>query len=1052
MSFYTIQTSNTSFLSNSESVIYAGKNGFTTVMGSIPILCDSYSSNASSIVLNVRSLNLLTDDNYGVHVLAAPSIAGESNTFIKIPITQYAESDSVEGSSGYYSSASNSSLEIRSFNVSSNTITLYNKNTSSGQISDLIVTAPFYITVSQTLRSNNVNTNSLYVSGSYKTFTQVATVSGLSSYTFSLRKAPRFRSSIRVFVDDVVTNDYVWTISSPLTLTVSSLVNATQVSVLVDDYTVPAIEANDLVSLSIFNNTYYVVNTSYQTGSNSFNSNLTSNAIYKITLDKSIPDNILSYYLINISDDLEGSVSNITSNSFTVDYENSYPYNYSLANTGVYYLFQKNRVRYTSAKVDDYGKLLGLSPQNYIVEATTINRYNRISSTVRGLLQIEGIKLSKVSSLDVVERIFIDTTGGASISASVEFTPLVGRDVTSYELLYRIVSTTSTTLPEHTRVVINNDESVDTIRHTINNLTRGPVAGSNTLQLLVTPMNGSLRGFTAVASHPLIGKLTSPAGLSDFNASQQGDSITYTWQFAQTNDGYILDLDTKEVEIREYPGTINLADEESVAATWTISLVVDRIPFPNTTFTTPISKYGDYTYFIRVRDTSNNESDKINAAIISLGRSTSRIYKAYNEGDPSSSFVTQDGIAFPNSNAYPETGFPSFSDSLYDGFVYYNSTNVDNANGSSSGFSVDAANPSALSTTNQSFAEYVTQIRDVGSIIRGAIRIKPIISISSSITYNDQYRLVQSGVSDYHNSDNLTVNTSILVDNAFGGIGNILGYSNANTVSLSYNVYAETLTSGGPSGNVYAIRNPGQFANDAANANMFAFIAGVISNNSVRLGEVFYANGKSTGSNAFPNISIAGNAYELVDLAQFTDTAGGLTYLGPTRDITQNIYVRYATSNVFYTAAANGVPGFPGHGNTNPNSFVGASDNASLGFKRYVSGDLDFRFVQIQLQYSNREPTSSSLVLEDFTYEIDVQEKTFTTIKQITSVNGSYVDYSFRSYIESPKVTASLFGANGAYVVNISNVSSIGCNVTVYQANTGLAVTNYNVSVTAIGI
>ena len=62
MSFYTIQTSNTSFLSNSESVIYAGKNGFTTVMGSIPILCDSYSSNASSIVLNVRSLNLLTDD------------------------------------------------------------------------------------------------------------------------------------------------------------------------------------------------------------------------------------------------------------------------------------------------------------------------------------------------------------------------------------------------------------------------------------------------------------------------------------------------------------------------------------------------------------------------------------------------------------------------------------------------------------------------------------------------------------------------------------------------------------------------------------------------------------------------------------------------------------------------------------------------------------------------------------------------------------------------------------------------------------------------------
>ena len=81
-----------------------------------------------------------------------------------------------------------------------------------------------------------------------------------------------------------------------------------------------------------------------------------------------------------------------------------------------------------------------------------------------------------------------------------------------------------------------------------------------------------------------------------------------------------------------------------------------------------------------------------------------------------------------------------------------------------------------------------------------------------------------------------------------------------------------------------------------------------------------------------------------------------------------------------------------------------------------------------------------------------MQEKTFTTVKQITSVNGSYIDYSFRSYIEAPKITASLLSANGAYVVNISNVSSIGCNVMVFQANTGLAVTNYNVSVTAIGI
>jgi len=260
------------------------------------------------------------------------------------------------------------------------------------------------------------------------------------------------------------------------------------------------------------------------------------------------------------------------------------------------------------------------------------------------------------------------------------------------------------------------------------------------------------------------------------------------------------------------------------------------------------------------------------------------------------------------------------------------------------------------------------------------------------------------------------------------------------------------LTSGGPTGNVYAIRNPGQFANDSTNANMFAYIAGIISANSIQLGEVFFANGRSTGGNSFSNITISGNSYELVDLAQFIDTAGSLTYLGPTRDIVQNVYVRYATDNVFYSAAANGVPGFPGHGNTNPNAFVGASENAALGFKRYVSGDIEFRYLQLKLQYTNKEPSVSSLVLENLTYEIDVQEKTFTTVTQVSSVNGVYVDYSFKNYIESPKVTASIYNGAGAYTVNISNVSSIGCNVTVYQSNTGLAVSGYNVSVAAIGI
>jgi hypothetical protein len=1052
MSYYTINTSNTAFLSNNETVVYAGKNGFTTQIGSIPIRCTSITSNANFIVMQLDNLYLLVDDNFNDHILNVASNVGTGNVFIKTPITQYSDTASQEGSSGYYSKQSNVTLEIVSFNLRSNSITVINSPISGGAISSLILDVPFQAIINQPILSNSFSANCLYVVGSYKSIPHYANITNTTSYEVLLNTSPRNATDIKVYLDDIPSTNFVWSSSNPRRVLLPSTLNSTQALVLVNIYTAPSIESNDLISFSTFNNNYSVVSTSYETTSSKYNSNLTSNAFYKIYLDKPIYSDPLNYYIINISQDLEGYVGNLTSNSFTIDYEDSYPYSYSLANSGIYYLYQKNKVKYTTAKLDEYGSIAGLSPQNYLVEATTINRYNRTSATVKGLLQVEGIRLSKVSDITITERIFIDTTGGASISATIEFPPIVGRDVTSYEILYRILSNDITTVPEYTRVLVNQEESAASIRHTINSINRGASSGSNSLEVIVTPLNGGTKGFPSIKIEPLLGKLTNPSGLSDFNVTQQNDTIIYSWQFAQTSDGFILDIDTKEVEIREYPGTINIADLESIEATWGISLVVNRIPFPNTTYTSPVSKYGTYTYLIRVRDTSNNESDKINASVIQLERTQSRVFKAYNEGSPGTNFITQDGQIFPNSNVYPELSFPSFSDSIYNGFVYVDSTNVDNANGSSIGFSVDANNPSAISTTTEGYGEYTTQIRDVGAVIKGAIRIKPVISIASSITYNDEYRLIQAGVSDYHVSANVTVNTSILVDNAFGGLGHILGFSNISAAPTSYNVYANTLTSGGQSGNVFAIRNPGQFANDFANANMFAFIAGVINNNAIRLGEVFYANGMSTGSNNFSNLTISGNAYELVDLAQYIDTAGSLTYLGPTRDILQNIYVRYATDNVFYSAASNGVPGFPGHGNTNPNSFVGASDNSSLGFTRYIAGELDFRYFQIKLQYSNKEPTLSSLVLENLTYEVDVREKTFTTVKQVTSVSGSYVDYSFKDYIESPKISATMYGTSGGFLVSVSNVSSIGCNVRVYQSNNGTAVSGYNVSVSAIGI
>ncbi len=1053
MASYSISTSETSFLTDSEPVVYAGKNGSMTDIGSIPVLCQSFSANTTDIVLNTANIHLLVDDNFsGLNVLEIPAIVGASNSYLKTAIIQYAESGAADGSSGYFSREGTASLEIMSYNLASNTITVRNTILSPGLLSDALLTPPFYVNLNQTILANNFSANSLFVAGSMKTIYHSANVTGMFYIVMPLKKSARFKNAIRVYIDDIKTDSFTWDPNNPNSITVDLPTSATTLVALLDEYTVPGFESNDTASFSTFNNTYTIANTSYQPLDGYFNQELLDNKIYKIVLDKPIPDDTLSYYIINTSQDLEGFVGNITSNSFTIDYDDSYPHSYSLANSGIYYMFQKNKVRYTTAKPDEYGKVSGLAPQSYIVEATNINRYNRTSSTVRGLLQIESVKLSKVSEVTITERIFIDTTGGASISATVQFPPIVGRDVTGYEILYRILSEGSTTIPEFTRAVVSQDTTAEYIRYTINNLNRGTASAINSLEVLVTPVNGDYKGYTHTTVYSLLGKLAPPADLSDFNVGQQGDSIIYTWQFAQTVEGYILDIDTKEVEIREYPGTINLADEESINAAWSVALPVNRVPFPNTSYTTPISKYGTYTYMIRVRDTSNNDSTRINAAVVTLVRTVNRVYKTYNEANPGTSVTIQDGIFIPTSNVNPESDWPSFSEVINNGLIYSNSSNVDNANGFSSGFSVSLDVPGYLSTTTQSYASYITQIRDMGKVIKGAVRIRPTISIASSISYNDEYRSVQSGITDEHITANVSFDTSVLVDNAFGGVGYLLGYNNANAATLSYNAYAKTLTSGGQTGNVFAIRNPGQFANDTSNANMFAYIAGVVNDNAIQLGEVFYANGKSTGSNSFPNLCISGNAYELIDLAQFLDSQGSMTYLGPTRDIAQNIYIRYATDNVFYSAAANGISGYPGHGNTNPNAFIGGSDNASLAYKRYVSGDLEFRYLQIKLEYTNKEPSMSTVVLEGFDYEIDVQEKTYTQFVSVNSINGVFVDYSFVGFVEVPKVTSTIYNSTGSYTVTVSNVSVNGCNVAVYQSNTGLAVATKNVSILAIGI
>jgi hypothetical protein len=331
----------------------------------------------------------------------------------------------------------------------------------------------------------------------------------------------------------------------------------------------------------------------------------------------------------------------------------------------------------------------------------------------------------------------------------------------------------------------------------------------------------------------------------------------------------------------------------------------------------------------------------------------------------------------------------------------------------------------------------------------GTLRTAPIVAINNpSIAYPAFINTIISNA-----ESDISPNNTTLVDSAFSGIGTILGFSNSNAAVVTYNSFHRTLTSGGALGNVYAIVNPGQFDGDEANANSYALIAGTINANAIALGEVYFANGQPSGSNNFSNITVAGNSYQLVNLVQYGDEEAARTFLGPSRSILQNVFFRYATDNVFYSAEANGVVGYPNHGNTNPFAFAGASSNAELGWRPYIAGEIEFRYIQLKVELINPAPNQFEILLADLNYEVDLKEKNFR--KSATAVNivdGVVIDYSFVDFVEIPTITATPISASGVPLnAVLSNVSERFCNVQLFDSN-GAAVSDSFVNITAIGI
>lgn len=1029
------QIANTAFLANKEELVLAGKQGFSTDLGVVPMLCTSYTTDASYITFVLSNLNLAVDSNKNNNIMNLSSFIGQANNFINIPVKQYSNT------TNYFNNQAKLSLRVNQANITTNTIKTYK----TANVESMLLTPPFYIDIYQPINKAIQSNGFFYVKGYYNIVTVRNNIDSISgSYTSNLPIEISSKNFLKVYLDGLETTNYSISTSTGNTI-VSLDLSGSDVELRIDAsyYTTPAIEKGDFIAFSTSANNYKVINTSYQPSSALYNAAKTANKIYEIQITPTLAANASGLKIINLSRNLNGFAGNITSNSFTIDYDSNYQYTYTLANSGIYYVYQKNKVALTSARVDEYGRLNGVNPGYYLVDAINVTKTNRISAPTSAILSLEPIKINKVSSISITEQVFIDTTGGASISATISFPPIESDQVSEYEIKYKVISAETSTVPEYSKASVPHVPST-AINYTINNLNRGRTVGSNILDVVVTPKNGTNYGFATKATHYLVGKTTRPSGLTNLNVAQVDNTIVYTWDFQQTADGFIQDLDTKEVEIREYPGSIDVSNQSTLAAAWTVSIPVNRVSFPSTSFIANAIKYGTYTYLLRVRDTSDIESEIIAAAVVEIVRpSIYKVYKAYNEAQPSVGFITQDSIAFPNSNIYAENPFPSFSMASNGGLVKPGASRMDNANASSYNFSTYPDDTDLIYTSNLSRAVYTTQIRDIGKIITGSVKLATDIFITTpNIALNGLYTTVASGVTDANG------HTTNLVDSAFMGIGHVLGFSNANAATVSYSATHQTLVSGGTMGNVYAIRNPGQFVNDIANANAISLIAGVINANAIALGRFYYANGKIGPSNAHANIAISGNSYQLVNLAQFGDTEGSLTFLGPDRNLYQNVFLRYATDNVYYSAASNSAAF---HGNVIETAFVGASSNAALGFRNFISGDAKMRYFQIKYEVINKKPETCSIVLENFNYTVDIKQKIFTKTLPITSAAGITVDYSSVEFNDPPIVTAALVNSTNAYSISISQVSSTSCNVKVFDySNT--AVTTQNVALTAIGV
>ena len=973
---------NTTPLANGMTATITGKNGFHSPIGSIKLLCTNISTTTpGSIKLTLAGLSRCYDYNFNMHVLevndgSIPSLKGTDQ--ITLPVHEKSGEFSQINFIGYSPSTSLVSRDIVSVDLANETVTIADTVAGAATLASSLTDTPFYVTINQILAKDYYTANTFYVSGTEATHILTGSID-TSTVTINLPVKPRNIAFTRLFVDGVLKSSGQYTLNKNELLSLSANIQYTRSSasesayrVELDHYTVPAIEVGDTIEVN-YGNTFTVINSSYDTSSAKFNTQLTANCIYRVELAERPSFDLAGFDFLNITQNPAGIINNVHTGSATLDYNvDAYPGSIHLANSYIYEL--DYAPTYERLYLGQDLTIKDLPIGTTTVKARNRNRLGRLSPFVQQSATVEAIPIQKVQNIALRESLYIEQLGGVAIRLTCEFDHIVGQEVTDYEISYKLSGVTASAEDYGTALTSYNTvkipaEGVDSdgkMRFTINNINRGSTGNANSITIRITPLNKSIRGITATKSQPIIGKTAAPQNIYNFAGGQQNELVTLYWDFVRVGSE-LYDLDLQEVVIRRIAGTVDANIENFLAAQ---PLVV--VSTPSQRKSIPIDSFGTYTYLARTKDTSGNFSDSvIGTTVTTIRAQRTTTIRAYSEDNPSVTFS-----AIPNTNS-SEYYFPSRANST-GGLSGPGKSAVDNANGSSSGYSVTIDATDILAVTN---ATYITQIRDIGSVVVGQVIADIQYDQELQGTYNDTHEETFGGlVSETSSSSNVLFDTA--------GIGTWLGYANANVATGRYDANNRTWMTGPDNGNVWAVWNHGQFAGDTANANSYALIAGLINANAVALGATYYANGKATGSNALANVTTIPSSYTIVNMTQYSDV-GGTTYAGTLGAIQAQTFIRTSTDSPYFA-----------NGKVNTLVFSSTSD----GFLPYEVGTKRFRYFQLKHIITNNKPDEYDVKLNKLRYTVDKEQTIYANTVTYSS-SPTTVDFTASAFLNVPVVT-----------------------------------------------